>query len=108
MTEMNAPDAATLRAEIAATRSQLGETLEALAAKADVKTRIRDAAGRRTASVRDQTSMVISDGKETVRTARQAASKRLEAVPGGPAPWALGVAIAAASVLAWLVWRRRT
>nr|BFE57892.1 hypothetical protein GCM10020063_024180 [Dactylosporangium thailandense] len=35
------PDAQALRAEIARTRAALGETVEALAAKADVKARVR-------------------------------------------------------------------
>lgn len=38
------PDAVRLRAEIAQTRAELGETLEALAAKADVKARLHEAA----------------------------------------------------------------
>jgi cobalamin biosynthesis Mg chelatase CobN len=36
------PDAAALRAEIAQTRADLGETVQALAAKADVKARAKD------------------------------------------------------------------
>jgi len=38
------PDAVRLREEIEQTRAELGETLEALAAKADVKARLHDAA----------------------------------------------------------------
>ncbi|WP_426513888.1 DUF3618 domain-containing protein [Dactylosporangium sp. McL0621] len=47
-----APDAQQLRAEIARTRAALGETVEALAAKADVKARVKNAANDATGRAR--------------------------------------------------------
>jgi hypothetical protein len=51
-----AADTAALRADIARTRSELGDTIEALAGKADVKGRARDAAAQAAARVRDTVS----------------------------------------------------
>jgi hypothetical protein len=48
------PDVAALRAEIAQTRSELGETVQALAAKADVKARAKERIEETKARVRAQ------------------------------------------------------
>jgi len=45
-----------LRAEIAQTRAELGQTVEALAAKADVKARAKEAARRQVSVLRDKAS----------------------------------------------------
>jgi hypothetical protein len=78
---------AELRAEIAHTRAELGETVQALAAKADVKARVRG-------SVHD-----VSDrGREMVQRCTDAVRRR-------PAP--LAAALSAAILIVALVrWRR--
>lgn len=60
------PDVAALRAEIAQTRAELGETVQALAAKADVKARAKEQ---------------VEQTKQRVRTqAAEAGQKALDAV----------------------------
>jgi hypothetical protein len=84
----NSPDrVAALRAEIAHTRADLGQTVEALAAKADVKARARE-------SLHD-----LSDrGREWVNRFGDAVRRR---------PVSIAAAVAAAALLLALVrWRR--
>ena len=57
--------------------------------------------------VRSRSGVMMSDAKATLRDTRRSASQRVESLPGGPAPWALGIASAGVSVVAWLAWRRR-
>ncbi|HEY2947147.1 MAG TPA: DUF3618 domain-containing protein [Micromonosporaceae bacterium] len=79
-------DPAALRAEIERTRAELGETVQALAAKADVPARVRRSAAHRAEAMRD-----------SVRQARRS-----------PAPWfALGAAAAVIAVVLILRGRRR-
>jgi len=66
-----------LRAEIAQTRAELGRTVEALAAKADVKTRAKEAARRQVAVLR---------GKASEAARRQVAVLRGKASEAGRSP----------------------
>jgi hypothetical protein len=59
MSELPADDAA-LRAEIANTRAELGHTVEALAAKADVKERVHEAVG----DARERVQGTLDDAKD--------------------------------------------
>jgi hypothetical protein len=83
-----------LRADIAETRDDLGGTVEALGAKADVKARAADAARRTTAKVREHASTTAEKVGSSVRQQ--------------PRRWAgvaTGVAAAAAAV-GVVAWRR--
>jgi ABC-type transporter Mla subunit MlaD len=60
------PDVAALRAEIAQTRADLGETVQALAAKADVKARARE-------QVEQTKQKVKAQAAEATQKAREAA-----------------------------------
>ena len=60
------PDVAALRAEIAQTRADLGETVQALAAKADVKARAKE-------QVEQTKQKVKAQAAEATQKARQAA-----------------------------------
>ncbi|MDR7274071.1 DUF3618 domain-containing protein [Catenuloplanes atrovinosus] len=109
-----------LRAEIERTRAELGDTVQALAAKADVKARAKEQVEQAKANL----ALRVQDAKETVsQRAHEAAdvvsvrahevSVRAhdagEAVRRNPVPAAaIAAATAAALVLAlWLIRRRR-
>ncbi|HEY2793679.1 MAG TPA: DUF3618 domain-containing protein [Micromonosporaceae bacterium] len=93
-----------LRTEIDATRQDLGETIEALAAKTDVKARAKNAVDEKIAKTKDTAGDMIS-------TAKDKAGDALEAVPPGARkqlPVAAFAAIGAAVAgLVYRVWRRR-
>jgi Protein of unknown function (DUF3618) len=95
------PQEETLTGEIERTREQLGQTVEALAAKADVKGRAR----RRAAEVRASLRGKARAGMATVAArARELPARRAAAgLREHPAPVAAAVA---ALVLAWLAVRR--
>jgi predicted phage tail protein len=79
-----------LRAEIRLTRAELGQTVEALAAKADVKARMKESA------------------EQTRERMRESAGHAVERVRGaGPVPWIAIAAGTAALVVVFLVIRRR-
>jgi len=82
---------AALRAEIEQTRADLGETVQALAAKADVKARMRGRA--------HELSTELSD------RSRELALRVGDAVARRPAPFAAAIG-AAVLVLALVRWRR--
>jgi hypothetical protein len=106
------PDA--LRAEIARTRSQLGETVEALAAKADVKARAQESV--------EQAKLRVRESVEQAKVAAVYAGRELKADPVGqlrvatvkarrsmttnPSPWAVAAAFIALAV--FVGYRRRT
>jgi hypothetical protein len=87
------PDVEALRAEIKQTRSELGETVQALAAKADVKARAKE-----------QVDVARERALETVRTNRERA---LVTVRTNQVPIAIVVAGAMAVVGIILVLRGR-
>jgi ElaB/YqjD/DUF883 family membrane-anchored ribosome-binding protein len=94
-------DVELLRAEIQRTREELGETVQALAAKADVKARVRESADRTRQRVRNQASHTRDVVRDTVPEAGNKA--RRNAVP-----WAaVAVGIAAVAVVLMVVRGRR-
>jgi uncharacterized protein YgiM (DUF1202 family) len=72
------PSVAELRAEIQQTRSELGETVQALAAKADVKARAKDQVEVTKQKVKAQ----AVEAGEKVRVAAVAAGDKVRAVAG--------------------------
>jgi hypothetical protein len=90
------PDAKQLRADIEETRQELGDTVQALAAKADVKTRAEEGAQRAMLTARTRTTELTERAKEYVADPANAAK-----VKGG------GAAVAGTAVLAVLVQVRR-
>jgi hypothetical protein len=94
-TTSRTPETVALREDIAATRADLGGTVDALAAKTDVKTRASGAARRAASSVRDGS--------------RQQAVRVRESVRQRPGRWAgagTGVAALAAAVAGAVLWQR--
>jgi len=78
-------DPEALRAEIAQTRADLGDTVEALAAKTDVKARARETAGH-----------VVDQAKETVTVVRDRAAE----LAGGAGARVRSAAVSARGTLA--------
>lgn len=60
MTGNGTGDTEALREEIRRTRVELGETMEALAAKADVKKRLKSSADQARERVREQAAMTVA------------------------------------------------
>ncbi len=95
-------DAAALRAEIERTRSDLGDTMAALAAKTDVKARAKDAVSGATDSVRRNVSSRASSIRASVDGSKLPVSAR------EPLPIAVGALIGASvGGLIFAVTRRR-
>ena len=96
------PDA--IRADIAATRAELGDSVEALAAKADVKARAKQTV----AAAKDRAA---DSAKETAQAAvertKDAAEQVGETVRRRPAPLAGALAAVAAATGAVVFMRRR-
>jgi ElaB/YqjD/DUF883 family membrane-anchored ribosome-binding protein len=90
-----APDVDALRDEIRHTRAELGETVQALAAKADVKARMKESAAHTRERVRESAAHRAAQVRESLHEATESARRR-------PAPW-LAAAAAAAGVLITLV-----
>ena len=94
---MTSTDPDALRVEIARTRADLGETVEALAAKADVKARVRD-------SIDEATERAQEFGRDLPDNARAAIARLGRKVRERPAPFAAVGALIV--VLALIRWRR--
>ncbi|GGK05474.1 hypothetical protein GCM10010123_39200 [Pilimelia anulata] len=96
MTRAAAPTAAELRAEIDRTRAELGETARALAAKADVRTRLGAAVRTKRRELTDRVAATFGDGTD----------------PAAPAAglrrywWLIPAGAAAAALVGVLVKRR--
>ena len=98
------PDVEQLRAEIRRTRADLGETVQALAAKADVKARAKEQVEHTKQRVRAQ----AAEAAERVREAAQSATGRVRGVAagdrseqnGGPLTGRARIPVAAALVAA--------
>ena len=72
-----------LRQEIERTRERLGETVDELAAKADVKGRARVKATKATAQARDKAAKTAGQARD--QAAKTAAQARDQAAQGGGA-----------------------
>jgi len=105
-----------LRDEIEQTRADLGETVEALAAKADVKARAKDAVDQVkadvTAKVKNTADQVRADVTDAARAAGERTGQAVdvvrEQVRRRPVPLlALVAGVTAAGVVGYLLWRRR-
>lgn len=105
-----------LRADVERVRAQLGETVAALASKADVKTRAKNATRRMEARVTGKTRQMVQTGRRKVAPAAKHARPSTADEPatsGRTAPALVrggvvagGVAAGAVSVVVWLRRRR--
>jgi hypothetical protein len=100
--ENPAAQADQLRQEIARARGQLGETVAALAAKADVKTRLADSAQSARDRLQERVHQAVGGASARAGQARgRVAGAMPEPVRNGPA--GAGLAALAAGVLAVVV-----
>ncbi|RIV37854.1 DUF3618 domain-containing protein [Micromonospora radicis] len=106
MTRNGTGDTEALREEIRRTRVELGETMEALAAKADVKKRLKSSADQARERVREQAAMTVARVRAQTGLRQEMGGP---AARPGPAPFvALAAgAVVAAVVLAIIAGRRR-
>jgi len=72
--EPPADDIEAIQRDIEATRAELGETVEALTAKLDVKARAKDKASEATDAVKDRASETVEFIKDAAHDPRTAAS----------------------------------
>ena len=111
MTGNGTGDTEALREEIRRTRVELGETMELLAAKADVKARLRESAEQAKGRMREQAALTMArvrgQAAQKARVARVQAYEKGEAVRRNPAPWAAVAAGALATVVVLLIVRGR-
>jgi ElaB/YqjD/DUF883 family membrane-anchored ribosome-binding protein len=96
-----------IRADIEQTREELGDTVEALAEKADVKGQAKD----RIASIKDaaqhKTAEFASHAREaTPESAGAGAQQVASTVRSQPVPFAAAGAFAAGALVGWLLGRR--
>jgi Protein of unknown function (DUF3618) len=89
-----------IRADIEQTREQVGDTVEALAAKTDVKARARDRMEELKGEVRARAGQVKTQAQgATPASAQEGGQKVVEVVRGNPAPFVLGGAVLVAFLL---------
>jgi hypothetical protein len=122
MTGNGTGDTEALREEIRRTRVELGETMEALAAKADVKARLKESAEQAKARMREQAAQTVA--RVRGQAARGAGMARAQAFEKGekvraqaydkgelvrrnPVPWAAIAAGAVATVVVLMIVRGR-
>ncbi|MEV1073009.1 DUF3618 domain-containing protein [Micromonospora parva] len=122
MTGNGTGDTEALREEIRRTRVELGETMEALAAKADVKARLRESAEQAKERMREQAAQTVARVRgQAVRGAGMARARAYEKselvrakaydkgelVRRNPMPWAAIAAGAVATVVVLMIVRGR-
>ncbi|PZF93036.1 DUF3618 domain-containing protein [Micromonospora deserti] len=100
-------DTEALREEIRRTRVELGETMEALAAKADVRARLKSSADQAKARMREQAAQTAARVRGQAAVARGQVRQRGEAVRRNRAPFAALAAGAAVAVIVLVIVRGR-
>jgi chromosome segregation ATPase len=96
-----------LRDEIEQTREQLGDTVEALAAKTDVKAQARDRiAAVKSSAQRKKDELMTKARRATPHSPGAGAQQVATTVQTKPAPFAAGGAFAAGLFVGWLLGRR--
>ncbi|MEU5673913.1 DUF3618 domain-containing protein [Micromonospora sp. NPDC047762] len=122
MTGNGTGDTEALREEIRRTRVELGETMEALAAKADVKARLKESAEQAKERMREQAAQTVArvrgqaargagmaraQAYEKGGLVRAQAYDKSELVRRNPVPWAAIAAGAVATVVVLMIVRGR-
>ncbi|MFI7429013.1 DUF3618 domain-containing protein [Micromonospora sp. NPDC049836] len=111
MTGNGTGDVEALRQEIRRTRVELGETMELLAARADVKALVRHSADQAKARMREQAALTVArvrgQAAEKARVVRAQAYEKGGSVGRSPVPWAAVAAGAVATAVLLLIVRGR-
>jgi ElaB/YqjD/DUF883 family membrane-anchored ribosome-binding protein len=96
-----------IRAEIEETRAQVGDTVEALAAKTDVKTQAKQRVDELKSNVRQRREYLKARAQSTTpQSAQQGGQQVVAKVRENPAPFAIGGAILAGFLLGRLTGRK--
>lgn len=96
-----------IRSEIDQTREELGDTVEALAAKTDVKAQVKDRVEEIRSNAAQCKDDVFAKGKDAVpESAGVAAQQVAETVKAEPVPFSVVIAFAAGVAVGWLLGRR--
>lgn len=110
-TPQGKPDVQMLREEIRQTRAELGETVQALAARADVKARAKEQVEQTKQRVREQIAHTTERVRDTAthyaHTAAEQAQDTTERVRRNPMPLAVVAAVVVSLVAILVVVRRR-
>ena len=112
VSEVEVSEVDDLREQIAETRAELGETVEALAAKADVKAQVKEKVAEGKEQLKEKQELVmakVAEVRESVSAAtpdqaREVATTLQASVKARPAP----VMVAGGLLLGLLLWRRRS
>jgi hypothetical protein len=103
-----------LQQEIERTRERLGETVDELAAKADVKGRARAKATKATARARDQAAKATAQARDQAAKATAQARDQVAEVSGRVTAndavrrrWPLAAAAVVAIAATVVIWRRK-
>jgi F0F1-type ATP synthase membrane subunit b/b' len=83
------PDLDALRAEIKQTRAELGETVQALTAKADVKARAKESVEQTKLKVKAQVAEATGKATDALRSATHTATERVRGAATETAPEAV-------------------
>lgn len=98
-----------LRAEIELTRAQLGDTVEALAARTDVKARAKERFATLRSDATERKKQLVSRTREATPDSAQDKGKQLTTtVKDKPLPFAAGGALAGGVLIGMLLGRRKS
>lgn len=100
-------DAQELAEEIERTRAQLGETVEALTARTDVKARAQAKVNQLSTRVKGKANQARQQASQQVQQASKQAKQAGEQVQQHPVPLAVSASAAVLVVLFIIGWRRQ-
>jgi ElaB/YqjD/DUF883 family membrane-anchored ribosome-binding protein len=96
-----------IRREIEQTREELGDTVEALAAKTDVKAQVKGRVEEIRSDAEHRKEDLLSKAKEAVPDSAGAGAHQVaETVKSKPVPFSAAGAFAAGALVGWLLGRR--
>jgi ElaB/YqjD/DUF883 family membrane-anchored ribosome-binding protein len=96
-----------IRHEIDQTREELGDTVEALAAKTDVKAQVKDRVEEIRSDAEQRKEELLTKAKEAVPESAGAGAQQVaETVKAKPVPFSAAGAFAAGLLVGWLLRRK--
>ena len=96
-----------IRREIDETREELGDTVEALAAKTDVKAQVKGRVQEIRSDTAQRTDELLANAKDAVPESAGAGAQQVaDTVKSRPVPFSAAGAFAAGVAIGWLIGRR--